>query len=408
MTNLVLESEVEKKRIETLYSYHLIGDEANKQFDSLVHLAASICNTPLALLNLIDATTQWTISYFGNFYDTSVPREGSLCNHTVAFPKPLVVNDLSKDIRFKLNKNVVGEDGVRFYAGIPLLTEEGYALGTLCVVDTVARKLDSSQLEALETITSQIMKLFKFHKQISELEDKQNLLEQNINNLEEYTGFISHDLRNPFRNIELITELLFDKHKDFLDEESLGYLQDIITESQESRRFIVDLLKYSKSINTFNGDFELVFMEILMPNIIDRLSIPAHFTIEMVGNFPEIYYPKMALTHIFSNLIENARKYNDSDNPTIKIIYEEVADQHIFKVFDNGSGIDVRLKNIINQLFLGDLQSNSKFIKSIGLGLAIVNKLAHLMGGSIVLESEIGQGTQFTFSLPINTIQEDD
>ena len=401
------EPTVEKKRIETLYSYHLIGDEANKQFDSLVNLAASICNTPLALLNLIDANTQWTISCFGDFQDNG-PREGSLCNHTVALSKPLVVDDLSKDGRFMLNKSVVGEDGVRFYAGMPLMTEEGYALGALCVVDMVSRKLDSSQIEALETITSQIMKLFRFHKEISELEDKQSLLEQNIQNLEEYTGFISHDLRNPFRNIELITELLYDKHKEILDEESLSYLHDIITESRESRKFIVDLLKYSKSINTYNGDFEILFMDIMIPKIIDKLSIPSHITVELVGQFPEIYYPKTAINHIFSNLIENARKYNDADNPVIKISYQEEDDHHIFKVYDNGSGVDAKTKSIIDKLFLGGLQSNSKFIKSIGLGLAIVNKLAHLMGGNIVLESENGQGTQFTFSLPINSIQEDD
>ena len=403
----VLEKAIEKKRIETLYSYHLIGDEANKQFDSLVNLAAAICSTPLAQLNLIDAKTQWTISCLGDF-ENSGPRDDSICNHTIAYPEPLIVNDLTKDSRFKENINVDRENGARFYAGIPLLTDDGHNLGALCVIDIIARKLDNSQIEALQTITGQIMKLFKFHKQISELKDKQDLLEQNIQNLEEYTGFISHDLRNPFRNIELVTELLFDKHKEELDEESLRYLQDIITESRESREFIVDLLKYSKSIHTFNADFELIYMSQLIPKIIDKLLIPDHFTIEIDAELPEFYYPRMALIHVFSNLIENARKYNDAEEPIIRISYLEDSDQHIFTVYDNGSAIDERTKSIIEQLFEGGLESNSKFIKSMGLGLAIVNKLAHLMDGHIVLKSEEGEGTQFILSLPIITIEEHD
>jgi len=330
----------------------------------------------------LDEDTEYTISSYGVELH-SLPRKESICNHIIANPVPLVVEDISQDERFTNKSSFINNNGLKFFAGYPLVNTEGYAIGAICVYDSDPKKMTSDQLTALETIANQILLLFNSHKHISELEQKQDTLQQNIDNLEEYTGFISNDLRSPFRNIELISEILYDKHISDLPQDSLDHLKDIITETKESREFIVDLLEYSKSISAFNQEFELVSMDELIHKLVAKMKIPEKFTVEIEGEMPEFYFPRMALNHLFSNLIENATKYNDAEDPIIRITYMESYGHHIFKVYDNGPGINPKIKPIINKLFEGGLDSNSNFIKSIGLGLAIVNKLAHLMGGGI-------------------------
>jgi signal transduction histidine kinase len=399
--------EVEQQRVDSLYSYHLIDGVGNDQFDSLVKLASTVCETPIATLNLLDEDTEYTISSYGVELH-SLPRKESICNHIIANPVPLVVEDISQDERFTNKSSFINNNGLKFFAGFPLVNTEGYAIGAICVYDSDPKKMTSDQLTALETIANQILLLFNSHKHISELEQKQDTLQQNIDNLEEYTGFISNDLRSPFRNIELISEILYDKHITDLPQDSLDHLKDIVTETKESREFIVDLLEYSKSISAFNQEFELVSMDELIHKLVAKMKIPEKFTVEIEGEMPEFYFPRMALNHLFSNLIENATKYNDAEEPIIRITYMESYGHHIFKVYDNGPGINPKIKPIINKLFEGGLDSNSNFIKSIGLGLAIVNKLAHLMGGGIILDSEPGKGCEYTFGLPINAIDDND
>lgn len=399
--------EVEQQRVDSLYSYHLIDGVGNDQFDSLVKLASTVCETPIATLNLLDEDTEYTISSYGVELH-SLPRKESICNHIIANPVPLVVEDISQDERFTNKSSFINNNGLKFFAGFPLVNTEGYAIGAICVYDSDPKKMTSDQLTALETIANQILLLFNSHKHISELEQKQDTLQQNIDNLEEYTGFISNDLRSPFRNIELISEILYDKHISDLPQDSLDHLKDIVTETKESREFIVDLLEYSKSISAFNQEFELVSMDELIHKLVAKMKIPEKFTVEIEGEMPEFYFPRMALNHLFSNLIENATKYNDAEEPIIRITYMESYGHHIFKVYDNGPGINPKIKPIINKLFEGGLDSNSNFIKSIGLGLAIVNKLAHLMGGGIILDSEPGKGCEYTFGLPINAIDDND
>ena len=189
-----------------------------------------------------------------------------------------------------------------------------------------------------------------------------------------------------------------------MDKESLDYLGDIIEESKESREFIIDLLKYSKSIYSFNDDSELVNMVELMNRIVKKIAPPNNYQLVIHDDLPELYLPRIALRHVFGNLIENAVKYNENDKPKIIIKHESHEDYYDFIITDNGKGIEPDLLRIIRKLFGGNLDSDSKFIKSIGLGLAIVNKLVMLMGGVISVQSIVGSGTEYTIRLPQNTL----
>ncbi len=393
----------EIERLEALYSYQILDDDQKEELDEITRLAANICETPISLITLVDSTIQWHKAKYGEM-EAFIPREISFCAHAINHPdQDMIIEDVKSNPTFHDNPMVLGDPHIAFYAGIPLNNPDGLTLGTLCVIDRKSRKLNEFQLEALHSLSNQIMRLFELHKTVREMKDKEEQLEMSIKSLEEYTAFIAHDLRNPFRNIELITEVLMNNHTDELSHTSKAYLSDIIQESKESRAFINNLLTYSKSIHAFNQDSEIVDLKILFAKIIQKLLPPDRFKISISKYLPQVFYPRIALIHVFKNILENNLKYNENLNPTISIDYEENEDEHIISISDNGNGIEAELHDIIFKLFSGDLESDGKFIKSIGVGLAIVNKLVSLMDGSVKVISSKGNGSTFVVTLPKTT-----
>ena len=142
----------ERERMEALRRYGAFGLIRSAAFDDLARLAAFICGTPIALISLIDTNRQWFLSKSGiGACETS--RDASFCAHALVGTDMLIVEDALQDARFAHNAMVIGEPFVRFYAGAPLLTQEGYALGTLCVVDRMPRTLTPTQKEALMSLS---------------------------------------------------------------------------------------------------------------------------------------------------------------------------------------------------------------------------------------------------------------
>ena len=139
----------EAERLKALRAYHILDTEREQGYDDLTALAASVTGAPMAVVSLVDADRQWFKSCVG--VDTrETSREISFCAHAILTPaKPLVVNDAWEDPRFAQNANVLGEPMIRFYAGIPLVTNAGQALGTLCVLDRKPRQLTTEQLALL-------------------------------------------------------------------------------------------------------------------------------------------------------------------------------------------------------------------------------------------------------------------
>ncbi len=147
--------EPEAVRLEILDSYQIIGTPPEECFDNITHLAAYVCGTPIALISFIDQNSQWFKSRVGWDVD-EIPRGASLCAHTILQFEVLVVSDTLADEQMKVSP-LATHGGVRFYAGVPLLTAEGYALGTLCVMDSVARDLTEDQTGALRRLAHQVM-----------------------------------------------------------------------------------------------------------------------------------------------------------------------------------------------------------------------------------------------------------
>jgi len=160
----------EKKRLKVLWQYEVLDTVPEEVFDDLTELAAWICEAPIALISLVDEKRQWFKSKVGtSFKETS--RDISFCTHAINQADLFIVPDATLDTRFANSPLVTSEPKIRFYAGAPLITPDGYALGTLCVIDKVPRNLRPEQQQALRILARHVVSQLELRRRAKELGD---------------------------------------------------------------------------------------------------------------------------------------------------------------------------------------------------------------------------------------------
>ena len=157
----------EPQRLAALRGYEILDTEPEAAFDDLTLLASCVCQTPIALISLIDADRQWFKSSVG-FSVKETTRDIAFCASAILQSDVFIVPDASEDERYAENPLVVSEPKIRFYAGAPLVSD-GHALGTLCVIDRVARKLSPEQLEALRALGRQVQAQLELRRNLKRL-----------------------------------------------------------------------------------------------------------------------------------------------------------------------------------------------------------------------------------------------
>jgi GAF domain-containing protein len=148
--------ENEKARLETLRQYEILDTDPEESFNDLTRLAAYICNTPIALISLIDENRQWFKAKLG-ISEQETSRDVSFCAHAILQDGPFIVRDALDDKRFRTNPMVTAAPHIRFYAGSPLMSPEGFKIGTLCVIDRIPRELTPEQIAALRILGNQVI-----------------------------------------------------------------------------------------------------------------------------------------------------------------------------------------------------------------------------------------------------------
>ena len=152
--NLALFNDDEQGRLRELLAMDVLDTPRNETLDNITLLASQICQTPISLVSLVDGQRQWFMSKFG-LETEETPREVAFCSHTIQSAELMEVPDAALDERFAENPLVTSDPNVRFYAGVPLVTTSGYALGTLCVIDRTPRRLTQEQKQALRILGQQ-------------------------------------------------------------------------------------------------------------------------------------------------------------------------------------------------------------------------------------------------------------
>lgn len=160
----------EPQRLAALREYRILDSAPEQAYDDIATLAASVCHVPIALVSLVDQSRQWFKSKVG-LQQTETDRDVAFCAHAILKPEPLIVSDAQKDQRFADNELVIKTPHIRFYAGFPLFTPEGLALGTLCAMDRKPHRLGVEQTRAMLALSRQVMALLELRRVSAQLAD---------------------------------------------------------------------------------------------------------------------------------------------------------------------------------------------------------------------------------------------
>ncbi len=158
----------ESDRIKALRSYEILDSAPELTYDDFTHLAADLCDVPISFISLVDSHRQWFKSRLGTEV-CETKREHAFCAHTILQNAVMVIPDTSLDERFHDSPLVLGSPYIRFYAGAPLTTPDGHAIGSLCVVDTKPRQPTRVQIQGLEALARQVMHLLELQRTMKEL-----------------------------------------------------------------------------------------------------------------------------------------------------------------------------------------------------------------------------------------------
>lgn len=390
----------EKDRLKALYKYELLDTLSEKEYDLITNMASQICNTQASLITLLDEERQFVKSSFG-FEIRETPRELSFCNYTILDPDNVnEVPDLRLDERYNSNPLVTGEPHAVFYAGAPLVTPDGFVLGSICVLHPESKTLTIEQQDALKALSIQTITTMELRKKNKDLQLTQEKLKKANKSLKEYVKLISHDMKTPLANITMLSKGFKGCYKEILDEHSTGYIQLIEDSATELISFIDQMLKstnkktnaysWGKTVNTLN----------ILNKVIHLVAPPEDIEINIKGNFPNLHFDEIAIQQVFQNLITNAIKYNDKPKGIINIFSESDNKFHYFHFSDNGSGIaDSDLGKIFKkQQTLGKTDRYGN--KGTGIGLAKIKNLIESMGGNISVASRLHSGTDFKICIP--------
>ena len=397
-------------------------------YDDLVLLAADICDTPIALISLVDSDRQWFKAKLG--LDASeTPRDLAFCSHAILEPNSVFsVPDTHADSRFATNDLVTADPHIRAYAGAPIVMPSSHVLGTVCVIDTVPRTLTPRQKNALQALARQAARQLEFHRVNLSLEAEVETRTRELHVALEsakssdrakttFVSTISHEIRTPMNGI--IGML------DVLEQSRLKEAQaDIVSTARESAfallRIVDDVLDFSK--------IEAGHLSIV-PNVmsLEQVAIQAHATlfsfaisrgvrlnVDVDAGIPnKLVGDASRIRQVLLNLIGNAVKFSGGqDRVGVVDVVVRIGAREASRckasiyITDNGIGIDPAMQSRIFSPFTQADPSTNKRFGGTGLGLSISNRLAILMGGSISVDSAPGIGSCFKFSLPLELVDE--
>ncbi len=440
----------EADRQKALDRYNIIDSLPEEAFDDITTLAAYICETPIALISLVDRDRQWFKSKYGLDADET-PREQAFCAHAILEPKDIfVVSDASIDKRFADNPLVTVDPQIRFYAGAPLVTPDGYAVGTVCAIDRKPRQLNSEQLRALRALSRQTIAQMELRRNVQQLSETLRRLQhtqaslihtEKMSALGQFVAGIAHEINNPIsfiagnlphahgysaeliRAIELYRQVYPNPPETILEEIEaidLDYLAEDFPKLLDSMKFGADRIqKIVESLRMFShldeAEIKTVDLHQQLENTLNIAGQRFQATetrgeirlIRDFGDLPPVTCAVGQLNQVFLNLIANAidaidarSNYLEIPEINIKTEYFQGKNTRIrIQISDNGIGISEELSSKIFEPFFTT--------KSVGQGTGIGLSTSYQIvtkthGGQLYFKSKVDIGTSFVVEIPVS------
>lgn len=380
------------ERLEKLRDYQILDTHSEDTFDKIALMASQIFNTPSAFISFVDEDRVFFKSNLSSLAVNEIPRNESLCSLAILEDNITLFEDTHLHESLLESPYVAAEGGIRFYAGAPLKSPEGYNMGTICVTDSVSREQPTShQLEMLRTLSTII---------IDKLENRlryRKSVESQINLM----NIALHEIKNPLASIKLANEIIT---KNPASTERMT--ENIKSAVANIQRKLGEYLAHSEMeekdqvLNIENVDLRDMFRRLV--NNFELLANRKNQSIELHvdEHLPLVEADREKILDVLHNLLSNAIKYSYHDT-TIKVSAREAGNYVHIEVKDQGQGLNL---SDMQKLFTKFAKLSSKPTgkeTSNGLGLSITKSFVELHRGNIYAMSPGKEkGTTFIVSLP--------
>ena len=324
-----------------------------------------------------------------------IPFGQGIVGHVAKTGKAEIIVDAKMDTRYIIDDNQRLSE-----ITVPIISNDK----VIGVIDSEHHKKNYYKPKHLNTLTniSRIVSMQlnnAINNDLRQKAEEKNIvllkeLEKSNAELKEYAHVVSHDLKSPLRNINALVNWLKEDNYDKFDEDSIKNFDLIESTLENMEQLISDILDYS-SVDSENLSEEDIDISQILDLIIEDQHQLSNVSIKAINKLPQLKGDKTRYKQIFQNLISNAIKYNNKEKVEILIDYSSSNTHHKFSVKDNGIGIEKKYFNKIFEIF-ESLNSNKE---STGIGLSIVKKIIEFYKGTIWVESEIGIGTTFYFTI---------
>ncbi|KAF2336923.1 GAF domain-containing hybrid sensor histidine kinase/response regulator [Flavobacterium daemonense] len=394
----------EFERLAALKRYNILDTLPDHAFDDATKLVSYICGVPIAHISFIDESRQWFKSEIG-IGVSEVPREISFCKYTILESEMVEINDTFLNERLKDDPNVTGGFKVRFYAGVPLTTPDGFNIGTICAIDHVTKTLDENQRNALSIIAKHVINQLEIQTKNIELAAQKKIAERAVFAKDSFLANMSHEIRTPLNAIIGFTDLLAQTE---LDETQRDYIDSVQIAGENLLLIVNDILDLSKiESGNLAIDSEPFNLKKTLKHVYNLLKVKVpkevEFNLFLDADMPEtVVGDQVRLNQILVNLIGNALKFTHDGEVTVSVKKVEETEDHYslrFSVKDTGIGIpEDKLKTIFERFTQAE-ESTTRRFGGTGLGLNIVKQLVELQNAQIQVKSKEGRGSEFFFIL---------
>lgn len=388
----------EEQRLEALKSYEILDSSPELDFDAITLIASQICQVPIALISLVDENRQWFKSHRG-LDATETSRDFAFCAHAILDQENYFeVQDTSLDLRFYDNPLVTDGPKIKFYTGVPIVNKDGFALGTLCVIDKVARQLTIEQKKALKALSLQVIGQLELRKNLRELEEVNAQLKLKNEEISRFAYIVSHDIKAPVRGMKSVAEIILEDHSDTLNTDVKKGLNLIKNRADQLTNLVNGILNHSV-LEKDEIKIETINLPEFVENIFDMINAPQDVSLKYNILVNEINTDAIYLHQIIQNLINNAVKYNDKEKVEVLLTIYSTEDKVILLIRDNGIGISEKHQEKIFEIFQIVATKDRNGMKGSGIGLATVKRLVEKLNGEISVTSMVGEGSEFKIVL---------
>ncbi|MBO6524253.1 MAG: GAF domain-containing sensor histidine kinase [Balneolaceae bacterium] len=391
----------EFERVLKLAEYDIDYSTDHPILNDLSKLAAHVAGMPISQINLLGPNTQWTLSSFGIDIQ-QMPRNESICQFTILETEFFEANGLDSDQRFKNRDYVKGDLQLKYYFGVPITTKDGHNIGSICVMDNKLNKFPSEKIEMLSIIGNNVLTILDQIKSMKELK-------QEIEEMEESSKKLTHDIRGPINGIIGLARIADEQIKEG-NFEDIASINEMIHKSSSS---LIDLAEEILGTHKQDINANPILKYITLKDLQNKLqtlfdpqaeSKNLKFEVRCGLEHRDLKFSKQHLLQIIGNLITNAVKFTPEEG-TVKVNLDietnEFGAQLKISIQDTGIGmLEEQVSNLVKKEdAISSIGTNKE--RGFGFGFQLAKRLIQSLNGTLEINSERGVGTTINVSLHV-------